>query len=101
MTEPRSSFFFRLAQASLTEVDPIPLATDSSPCASGEAQEQQQEPAGSPYLADWAMDTRPSFKLSDAELLDKMNWELAALTKRERQLRAFEVPTIYQEIIHE
>jgi hypothetical protein len=90
-------YFYTLAQQHLNTVDPVPPASNSSPCASGEAQRHHPEPAGSPYLTDWALDTRPTHHLTDAELLDKMRWQLAAMTKRERQLRAFEVPTIYPE----
>jgi hypothetical protein len=90
-----STFFYEQAQQALNKVDPVPLEPISPACVSGEAQDNKRAPAGPPYLADWSMDTRPSYKLSDAELVDKGRWQLAALARRERELREFEVPTIY------
>ncbi|MDB6104095.1 MAG: hypothetical protein JWO52_4094 [Gammaproteobacteria bacterium] len=82
-------FYYEQAQKSLNE--PIPPAP-SPPCAPIAA--QAPESAGSPQV-DWALDTRPSYKLTDAEALAKMHWHFAALCKREREYRAFDVPTIF------
>jgi hypothetical protein len=91
-----SDYFFEQAQQALNKVDPVPPAPISPPCASGEAQDNNTESAGSPEV-DWAMDTRPSHRLTDAELIAKMAWQLRALNSREQLLRAFErlVPTVY------
>jgi hypothetical protein len=90
-------YFFELAEKALNTVDPIPPASTST-CVSGEAQRNHPEPAGSPYLADWSMDTRPTYKLSDAEVIDKGHWQLESLRKREVLKRAMEVPTVYPEV---
>lgn len=91
-------YFYQLAEQALNESHPVPPAP-TPPCAlESHAQANNKEPAGSPSI-DWALDTRPSHRLSDAELLDKMRWHLAALNSREQLLRAFErlVPTIHPE----
>jgi hypothetical protein len=93
----RSDFFFELAQQVLNTVDPTPPAPTPPPCVTGEAQDTTQEPVGSPYLADWSMDVRPSYRLTDAELLDKARWQVEALAKAERLRRVFVVPTVYPE----
>lgn len=92
-----SRFFYSQAEKALNTVDPIPPAPTPPPYVTGEAQGNAKESAGSPYLADWSMDTRPTYKLSDAEVIDKMHWELEALKKRERLQRVLDVPTIYPE----
>jgi hypothetical protein len=96
MNEHLHEYLQELAQRALLPVDPIPPASNSSPCALGGAQDIT-ESAGSPYLADWALDVRETYRLTDAELVDKMRWELEALKKRERLQRVLEVPTIYPE----
>lgn len=93
-----SDFFYQQAQQAINTVDPIPLAPISPPCVTGEAQHNNRESAGSPYLCDWSMDTRPTYKLTDAEALDKMHWQFQALCKRERLQRVLEVPTVYPEV---
>lgn len=90
-----ADYFYERAQQSLNEVDPIPPAPIPSPCVSGEAQDINSESAGSPYLCDWSMDVRPSYRLSDAEMIDKGRWQLEALRKREVLRRALVVPTVY------
>lgn len=82
----------------MNTVDPTPPAPISPTCVTGEAQGDNRELAGSPYLADWAMDTRPTYKLTDAEVVDKGRWQLEALRKREVLKRALEVPTVYPEV---
>jgi hypothetical protein len=59
-------------------------------------QANNKESAG-PDETDWAMDTRATCRLSDVDLLAKMNWQLGALRKREGLQREFEVPTVYPE----
>ena len=52
----RFGYFFDLAQRSLLkEADPVPLASNSFPCAVGGARQNHPEPvgSGSPYLIDW------------------------------------------------
>lgn len=92
-----SDYFFEQAQQAINKVDPILPAPIPSPCASAEAHGNHPESAGSPYLCDWSMDVRPTYKLSDAEVIDKMHWQLEALRKREVLKRAMQVPTIYPE----
>jgi hypothetical protein len=93
-----SDYYYEQAQKTLATVDPVPPAPISPPCESGGTQDNKRESAGSPYLWDWSMDVRPTHKLTDAELVDKMHWELEALKKRERLQRTLEVPTIYPEV---
>jgi hypothetical protein len=90
-----SDYFYQQAEKALNEVDPIPLTPHISPGTLGGVQGNNMESAGSPYLAEWAMDTRPSYKLSDAELSDKGRWQLEALRKREVLKRAMEVPIVF------
>lgn len=80
-------------------VDPIPPAPTPPACASGEAQ-VIQGPVGSPDEVDWALDTRQSRELSDAEVLDKMHWQLRAINSAQLLRRQFEarVPTIFPEV---
>jgi hypothetical protein len=92
-----SDFYFEQAKEALNAVDPVPPTPHSSPGTLGGVQGNNRESAGSPYLADWAMDTRPTYKLTDAELVDKARWQLEALRKREVLKRAMVVPTIYPE----
>ena len=92
-----SDFFYGQAEQALNTVDPVPLAPIPSPCVNGEAQDTTKEPAGSPYLCDWSVDVRPSYKLTDAEVIDKGRWQLEALAKAERLHRVFVVPTVYPE----
>jgi hypothetical protein len=87
-------FYYEQAQQALNEPNMIPPAPTSPPTRTIPA--QAPESAGSPAV-DWSMDTRPRYKLSDAELLDKMNWQLRSLQRREREYRAFDVPTIFPE----
>jgi hypothetical protein len=88
-----TDYYFQLAQQALNEPNMVPPAP-SPPCAPIAA--QAPESAGSPAV-DWSMDTRPSYKLTDAEALSKMHWHFAALCRREREYRAFDVPTIFPE----
>jgi hypothetical protein len=90
-----SDFYYEQAQKALATVDPIPPAPISPLCELGGTQANKRESVGSPYLCDWSMDVRASHRLSDAELVDKMRWELEALKKRERLQRVLEVPTVY------
>ena len=87
-----SDFFYEQAQKTLATIDPVPPAPIPSP---GEAQDNKTGSVGSPYLCDWSMDTRPSYKLTDAEVIDKGRWQLESLRKREVLKRAMEVPTVY------
>lgn len=97
MSTSLHDYYFELAEQAMNRVEKIPPAPTSSHCAPGGAQDNTNEPVGSPHLCDWSMDTRPTYKLTDAELVDKMHWELEALKKRERLQRVLEVPTIYPE----
>jgi hypothetical protein len=92
-----SDFCYELAREAINKVGMIPLEPISPLCEPGGTQENKRAPAGSPYLADWSMDTRPSYKLTDAEVIDKGRWQLESLRKREVLKRAMEVPTIYPE----
>ncbi len=47
-----SDFFYEQAAKALNTVDPIPPAPISPPCATGEAQDNKREPAGSPRIID-------------------------------------------------
>jgi hypothetical protein len=92
-----SDFFYEQAEKALNTIGMIPPAPTPSACVDGETQRNHPEPVGSPHLCDWSMDTRPSYKLSDAEAIDKGRWQLEALRKCEVLKRAMEVPTIYPE----
>lgn len=94
-----SDFFYAQASKTLATVDPIPLEPISPTRATGEARDTKKAPAGSPEI-DWALDSRPTYKLTDAELIAKMAWHLRALNSREQLLRAFErlVPTVHPEV---
>lgn len=88
-----TDYYFELANKALTRVDPVPPAPSTPTRAITEAQENNREPAV--IAIDWAVDTRPTYRLSDAEVLAKMNWQFQSLCKRERQFREFEVPTVF------
>jgi hypothetical protein len=94
-----SRFFYEQAEKALNTVDPIPPASTPSPCATIAAQDTPG-PVGSPHLCDWSMDTRPIYKLTDAEVIDKACWQVEALRKCEVLKRAMEwrVPTVYPEV---
>lgn len=96
---PLSDYFYEQAQKALSSIDPVPPAPNSSRCELGGTQDTDRGPAGAPSI-DWGIDTRAAHRLTDAELLDKMRWQLNALRTREQLQRAFErlLPTVHPEV---
>lgn len=84
-------FFYELAEKALNTVGMVPPASNPSTRATDETKS-----VGSPEV-DWALDTRPSRNLTDAEALAKARWHLRAINTAQRLQWDFErlAPTVF------